>query len=1262
MQNPLGIVYTRTAAYYAKLKDRFLRKIKRGDFNSLSLRKKHQTLFRLRKTEKRLLSLEAKLGITAGVALVTLSGQQANAQVFGPFEQNDERNPIPPLTRMYGPRPVAVDIDADGDLDFFIGTWDGGILFFQNYSGPGPVTDLRNNFEENPLSDAWVSYAASPTFGDVDDDGDYDLLVGNYYGYTFFFRNIGTPTNPEFVQETGASNPFDGIRTAYVQYGYAAPTLVDFDGDGDVDMFLGSDYFETAKVFRYFENQDGEFVEQPGNPLQFGGSDSFYIDYGIAAFTDLDGDGDLDAAIGSDHYPYGLFIFMNRDVENGPDDPEFERLPSDLAFLEIFRGGPEFVDMDGDGHMDLIVGQAEGAGTQILYFKNDGNNNFEQVEDFRLNPFVDGFDFQEKATVTFVDVDNDGDQDAVMGNKYDLSPDDPPIFIFENVDGAFLPTTSERLNNQWKGSPTLVDIDGDTDLDIFVGASYEIFFYRQDGVGSGTYTRGYSTDLGLGAVTHGIQFFNFDKTEDNDLDAIGFSDGSNNLLFLKNIGTVTEPEFEFIPSPAPFDTFEFNDRPLARIVDINHDGLTDILLTENSPYQEILEFNLFLGKTDGTWEPSPIPLAFSPFETDSFVDFVDLDGDGDLDALWGIGNYRIEIQVEDFEFTGLDGTFRYFENINPAPEVTLTVESIELMPQSAPAILDASLTLGDADLDIINRAVISIADYQPDEEQLSFTPQGPITGTFDEDYGVLTLTGPGTIAEFEAALRTVTYEYTGSLASSGGRKGTSAGKTSTIAREISFAVFDIDNTTPDARVMTVNVAFANLPPSVTGSGSTPVFTPGGDPVAIDNGVVLSDGDDAYLEGATILITPSSFVAEQDQLLFTNVGELSGSYDAATGVLTVTGGPRSIADYQAFIRNIEYSNSSSTPDLQNRTIEITVTDGEDASNTLSIEVQVVATNSPPVVITGPGPVQFTAQGPAVVIDPTLMVTDNDDVDLTGASVIISSGTFVSAEDQLEFTDQNGISGTFDVATGVLTLTGTSSVANYQAALRSVRYYNSSTTPNTQDRSFMFSVTDGTNNSAPATKIITIILNAPPVITPEILKTTIQGFETVDLNDLISDPNGNLDLTSFTITVQPLSGAEATIDGDNNLRIDYDGVNFVGTDWLTIQACDDLGSCTSAEITIEVVGDIEVYNALSPNGDNKNDMLRLEYIDILYPENHVYIYGRWGDLVFDVANYDNQTRVFRGLNNSGNKLPAGTYFYKIVVPGTSKPVSGYLVLKL
>lgn len=105
---------------------------------------------------------------------------------------------------------------------------------------------------------------------------------------------------------------------------------------------------------------------------------------------------------------------------------------------------------------------------------------------------------------------------------------------------------------------------------------------------------------------------------------------------------------------------------------------------------------------------------------------------------------------------------------------------------------------------------------------------------------------------------------------------------------------------------------------------------------------------------------------------------------------------------------------------------------------------------------------------------------------------------------------------------------------------------------------------------------------------------------------------------------------------------------------------LVNSTNDFITGEAGNGLIIYNAVSNNGDDKNDIFRLENIET-YADNKVTIYNRWGDVVFDVSNYNNADRVFKGQNNSGKDLPSGTYYYKIEFTGGQKTKTGYLSLK-
>jgi gliding motility-associated-like protein len=190
------------------------------------------------------------------------------------------------------------------------------------------------------------------------------------------------------------------------------------------------------------------------------------------------------------------------------------------------------------------------------------------------------------------------------------------------------------------------------------------------------------------------------------------------------------------------------------------------------------------------------------------------------------------------------------------------------------------------------------------------------------------------------------------------------------------------------------------------------------------------------------------------------------------------------------------------------------------------------------------------------------------------------------------------------------------------------------------------------------------NEPPVIASSTTGAWIEGIVRINLLGLVSDPDDNLDPSTLSLlTSTSEQGASASINSGSELVLDYDGVLFVGTDRINIEVCDLSGDCAQQELVIEIGGDIMVYNAISPNQDDLNDKFLLEYIDVVpdAQKNKVTIFNRWGDLVFEITNYDNDERVFTGLNQNGKELPSGTYYYKIEFSGNRKTQTGYLSLK-
>jgi gliding motility-associated-like protein len=187
--------------------------------------------------------------------------------------------------------------------------------------------------------------------------------------------------------------------------------------------------------------------------------------------------------------------------------------------------------------------------------------------------------------------------------------------------------------------------------------------------------------------------------------------------------------------------------------------------------------------------------------------------------------------------------------------------------------------------------------------------------------------------------------------------------------------------------------------------------------------------------------------------------------------------------------------------------------------------------------------------------------------------------------------------------------------------------------------------------------------PPEINTVPLATQSGQIITLDLIPLITITNSSLNLSTLEVIDQPGSGATATIDSNGILTIDYTGLNFTGSELITIQACDTNGLCAQQVFTIEVSAGIIIYNAISANGDELNKIFRIENIASTpdTQNNTVTIYNRWGSKVFEVENYNNTDRVFKGLNDNGNELPSGTYFYKIQFTSGRSSESGYLQLK-
>ena len=275
------------------------------------------------------------------------------------------------------------------------------------------------------------------------------------------------------------------------------------------------------------------------------------------------------------------------------------------------------------------------------------------------------------------------------------------------------------------------------------------------------------------------------------------------------------------------------------------------------------------------------------------------------------------------------------------------------------------------------------------------------------------------------------------------------------ARTVDFQVTDGDGGTSLVHSTTVNVADNNDAPVHSAiEGTALAYTENDGAVAITSTVAITDADDSNIESAIIQIT-GNYANGEDVLAFTDQLGITGSWNATTGELTLNGSA-ALADYETAIRSITYENTSDVPSTATRTVSFTVNDGDVNSNTLTRDITVAAVNDAPVesAIEGAA-LSYTENDGAVAITSALAVNDVDDKNIESAVVQIT-GNYANGEDVLAFTNQLGITGSWNAVTGEMTLTGSTTLANYETALRSITYENTSNDPNTATRTVSFTV--------------------------------------------------------------------------------------------------------------------------------------------------------------------------------------------------------------
>jgi predicted nucleotidyltransferase len=327
------------------------------------------------------------------------------------------------------------DIDNDGDQDVLITGYSGNIAITKLYSndGNGVFTEITGTPFEGVSS-------GSSAFADVDNDGDKDLLITGYNNsnqrITKLYKNNGSGVFSE-VQGT----PFDKVN-------FSSIAFADVDNDSDQDLLITGFNENNQRIAKlYINNGSGTFSVVAGTPFEG-------VSFGSVAFADVNNDGRQDIFITGENtaeQPVAK-LYMN----NGTGS--FSEAVG-TPFQGVYNSSIAVADIDNDGNKDIIITGKSGYSQDISrLYKNNGNGSFTHVSAANLESISSG-------SVAFADIEGDGDQDVLIIG-YSIYYGLVARLYKNNGSGTFTQVTNHALKPRQNGAIAFTDIDNDGDIDL----------------------------------------------------------------------------------------------------------------------------------------------------------------------------------------------------------------------------------------------------------------------------------------------------------------------------------------------------------------------------------------------------------------------------------------------------------------------------------------------------------------------------------------------------------------------------------------------------------------------------------------------------------------------------------------------------------------------------------------------------------------------------------------------------------------------------
>jgi len=480
-----------------------------------------------------------------------------------------------------------------------------------------------------------VQSFSAPDFCDIDGDGDLDLFVGTLSdNRVAFFRNQGIPQNPLFRRDTNllASIYANGYQFTNADY----PALVDLDNDNDFDIVIGG----FSRLLLYWNAGDSLQPMWEQDTTVMTSLNTMIGTDAKPAFADLDGDGDQDLIIGLGESFYGdvtpgtTIAFRNMGTPASPNFVLDNTLVTGIPDVGL-NAYPCFKDMDSDGDLDMIMGRDL---QTMLYYKNTGTA---QSPVWTSTPsLVSSVETSRYwKNPALCDLDGDGDIDLIYGT------DDGSMFYYQNTGTMVSPVLTRNTSyfqmiriEGGASTASLADFDKDGDLDLISGEQLGKFqYFRNDGTSANPdFKKTTATFTSIDAGSYSSPRF-VDIDNDGDYDIVSGALDGMLYCYINNNGTFTQ-------NTVIFSGIDVGWQSAPSFADLNNDGFVDMIVCG----EVAAEARFYKNNGTGAFILDNAIIDGVSVPSYAFPCFVDIDNDGDYDLVFG----RINGSLVLYENTG----------------------------------------------------------------------------------------------------------------------------------------------------------------------------------------------------------------------------------------------------------------------------------------------------------------------------------------------------------------------------------------------------------------------------------------------------------------------------------------------------------------------------------------------------------------------------------------------------------------------------------